>query len=629
MNVRRPPEAPDDLRRRPGRAFSSKYALALPPPVSGSFATLPRRRAAVAKKQAELRRQALVEVALERQIWVENAEKDRIARTIVRIARRMDGKRRAVIAREDAAFRAGAREAAVAIETCWRRHARSSAWPRVKAAYFRVLDAWAQLYRAAREDAALRARRRAARAQVATPLQTLWRARLARRELARRRRARDLMTRFITEGVIPLQTKCRMLLARRELLRRQRELERRRRAERARQQAYVIATRAVRRWLRWRFLQKVRRCVHLHLARHRLLQRSMQTVASAVARPPVREAVALVAVATACAGASMREAVAVAAERERVAEEQRRWEEELRRQIAAAIEAAKARVATPLQTRFRARRARRRYVAMRAAAVRIAGWRRRLAWARLCAAEARRREEERQRRALQVIWKVVVPWLARRALRFKKRRLAVLRGMIRVKGYARRQATRQDHWWDLAGERALDIAGESYRAAKEAARLATAMAQHAVTVWKQTQELDRRLNMLMIARAQRLAARAAKRVREIDLSGVPKFCRTLPRRFALKRFEDERLQILQRSTQRVAFLRQLAARAPKPAEAAPAPVFKPRWKKPRKRPKTPEPEPAAPPARRATRLLSAVRWGRIQAVHAGTAPTRPPPPPPC
>ena len=73
---------------------------------------------------------------------------------------------------------------------------------------------------------------------------------------------------------------------------------------------------------------------------------------------------------------------------------------------------------------------------MRAAAVRIAGWRRRLAWARLCAAEARRREEERQRRALQVIWKVVVPWLARRALRFKKRRLAVLRGMIRVKGYA-------------------------------------------------------------------------------------------------------------------------------------------------------------------------------------------------
>ena len=119
---------------------------------------------------------------------------------------------------------------------------------------------------------------------------------------------------------------------------------------------------------------------------------------------------------------------------------------------------------------------------MRAAAVRIAGWRRRLAWARLCAAEARRREEERQRRALQVIWKVVVPWLARRALRFKKRRLAVLRGMIRFKGYARRQATRQDHWWDLAGERALDVAGESYRAAKEAARLATAMAQHAVTV---------------------------------------------------------------------------------------------------------------------------------------------------
>ena len=150
-----------------------------------------------------------------------------------------------------------------------------------------------------------------------------------------------------------------------------------------------------------------------------------------------------------------------------------------------------------------------------------------------------------------------------------------------------------------------------------------------VTVWKQTQELDRRLNMLMIARAQRLAARAAKRVREIDLSGVPKFCRTLPRRFALKRFEDERLQILQRSTQRIAFLRQLAARAPKPAETAPAPVLKPRWKKPRTRPKTPEPEPAAPPARRATRLLSAVRWGRIQAVHAGTAPTRPPPPPPC
>ena len=106
---------------------------------------------------------------------------------------------------------------------------------------------------------------------------------------------------------------------------------------------------------------------------------------------------------------------------------------------------------------------------MRTAAVRIAGWVRRLAWARLCAAEARRREEERQRRALQVIWKVVVPWLARRALRFKKRRLAVLRGMIRFKGYARRQATRQDHWWDLAGERALVVAGESYRAAKEAA----------------------------------------------------------------------------------------------------------------------------------------------------------------
>ena len=95
MNVRRPPQAPaaapDDLRRRPGRAFSSKYALELPPPVSGSFATLPRRRAAVAKKQAELRRQALVEVALERQIWLENAEKDRIARTIVRIASTSSG----------------------------------------------------------------------------------------------------------------------------------------------------------------------------------------------------------------------------------------------------------------------------------------------------------------------------------------------------------------------------------------------------------------------------------------------------------------------------------------------------------------------------------------------------------
>ena len=68
----------------------------------------------------------------------------------------------------------------MAIETCWRRHARSSAWPRVKAAYFRVLDAWAQLYRAAREDAALRARRRAARAQVATPLQTSCGARASR-----------------------------------------------------------------------------------------------------------------------------------------------------------------------------------------------------------------------------------------------------------------------------------------------------------------------------------------------------------------------------------------------------------------------------------------------------------------
>ena len=62
--------------------------------------------------------------------------------------------------------------------------------------------------------------------------------------------------------------------------------------------------------------------------------------------------------------------------------------------------------------------------------------------------------------------------------------------MIRVKGYARRQATRQDHWWDLAGERALDVAGESYRAAKEAARLATAMAQHAVTVCVEDEPLD-------------------------------------------------------------------------------------------------------------------------------------------
>ena len=53
--------------------------------------------------------------------------------------------------------------------------------------------------------------------------------------------------------------------------------------------------------------------------------------------------------------------------------------------------------------------------------------------------------------------------------------------------------------------------------------------------------------MLMIARTQRLAARAAKRVREIDLSGVPKFCRTLPRRFALKRYEDERLQTVHKS----------------------------------------------------------------------------------
>ena len=211
MNVRRPPEAPDDLRRRPGRAFSSKYALELPPPVSGSFATLPRRRAAVAKKQAELRRQALVEVALERQIWVENAEKDRIARTIVRIARRMDGKRRAVIAREDAAFRAGAREAAVAIETCWRRHAAVERLAAVKAAD-RVLRVGAAVPRRARGRGAASAATGGAGRSRRRPI--LWRARLARREL--RAHARAPRTRFITEGVIPPRP-CRMLLARREL----------------------------------------------------------------------------------------------------------------------------------------------------------------------------------------------------------------------------------------------------------------------------------------------------------------------------------------------------------------------------------------------------------------------------
>ena len=51
-------------------------------------------------------------MALERQIWLENTEKEDISLEIVRIARRLDKKRRAVAAREDKAFRAGAREAA-------------------------------------------------------------------------------------------------------------------------------------------------------------------------------------------------------------------------------------------------------------------------------------------------------------------------------------------------------------------------------------------------------------------------------------------------------------------------------------------------------------------------------------
>lgn len=387
MNVLHPPDAPahgpDDLRSRPKRhnprqtAFSSKYALELPPPVAGSFSTVPRRRAAVAKKQADLRRRALVGVALERQIWLENTEKEEISREIVRIARRLDKKRRAVAAREDKAFRAGAREAALVFQTCWRRHVRSRAWARVKAALLagraEARSQAARILVATPLQARLRGRLvrcALARRRVATPLQTLWRAHLARRELKGRR---------FGNVFIGLQTGCRALFARCELARR-------RRVERARQAAAGLAVRAVRRWLRWRFLEKVRECVRLLLARHRFLQKCLaecrQVVASTCAGHSIREVLALVAVASACAGHSISEALALAAEREA-------REEEVRRQMAAAIAAAaiaaaiaaaaataaaKLLVATLLQTQHRARTARRAYIEMRDRARELKRW---------------------------------------------------------------------------------------------------------------------------------------------------------------------------------------------------------------------------------------------------------------
>jgi hypothetical protein len=241
---------------------------------------------------------------------------------------------------------------------------------------------------------------------------------------------------------------------------------------------------------------------------------------------------------------------------------------------------------------------------------------------------------EEQRRALRVIWKVVVPWLARRTLRFKRRRKEALRLLIKFRGLVRGRminrrtmAVVKPDWWELAGENAERAAETSAKAAKEASRRALALAKHVVTAFKRDQERYCRLNFLMIARAKRLAARlVVKRARErVPIAGVSHFCRSLPRWYTLKQLEDERWRRLRRSTQRVAFLKELAARAPKPAPAA-APA--PEAPKPRERPKKPPP-PAEPPAPRpATRLLSAVRWGRIQGVvRAGTAPPPPRSPP--
>ena len=360
MNVRRPPEAPDDLRRRPGRAFSSKYALELPPPVSGSFATLPRRRAAVAKKQAELRRQALVEVALERQIWLENAEKDRIARTIVRIARRMDGKRRAVIAGRPGVPR-GARGAAVAIERAGAAP-RSRRWPRQGRFQGPGRAAAARATRGTRRCERGDGRRGHRSRRRPDPV-----ARAARRgRRAMRARPHDEIHH---EGVAPPRPSaaCSSRAAVCTAATRARAAA----AERARQRA--ASSRRARCGGGCGGGSSRRSGGAASPPRAAPAPAAARTgSASAVARPPVRRRSRSSrsrprARALPCASGRRRGGARV--------EEQRRWE----RNCDAGSprpSPAKARVATPLQTRFRARRAARRYVAMRAAAVRIAGWRR-------------------------------------------------------------------------------------------------------------------------------------------------------------------------------------------------------------------------------------------------------------
>ena len=202
-----------------------------------------------------------------------------------------------------------------------------------------------------------------------------------------------------------------------------------------------------------------------------------QAVASAVARPPVREAVAPSrprAQALPCAGGRGRGSGARRRER--------RWEEELRRQIAAAIEASKVGVAAAPDPVPRAARAAA-HVAMRAAAVRIAGWRRRHS----LGAVVRGRRGARRRgsgAAGDLEGRRPVAGAEGAAVQAAPRGAA---GMIGVKG-CRRQAWRQ-YWWDLAGERARHR-GEA--PGGEGALLATAMAQRAVTVvWKSNSGMGR------------------------------------------------------------------------------------------------------------------------------------------
>ena len=97
------PDSPGPSRRyTKSHAFSKKHGRRFRE--DGSFAKIERRRHTVALKQVRRRQAAQVAIALEKQIWIENKEKDAIQKKIVKLERTMDRGRRAAAKREKDAF---------------------------------------------------------------------------------------------------------------------------------------------------------------------------------------------------------------------------------------------------------------------------------------------------------------------------------------------------------------------------------------------------------------------------------------------------------------------------------------------------------------------------------------------